>query len=548
VAVQSTSAHRGSEALDAPAVSSSRTTLTRSERAPALPAPFGIGTWLVVVLVGALVLGLVFGLSLFARLDAGQRVINRLRPAFTPARIAGDQASIQMVSTIVKTLDPIINTQGGAAAEVPELVSFLSAKTGLSDTQVLTIVQTKFPAVTHLLLALPLTSVTAELPGLVSFLAAVLHATPAQVLAALQANFPALAQSIVNLPAVTNGWDNVPGTSSLTLFNGTPVHTVPQIQRYFADDVIPTVADNQANFGRLANWFPPVWSLPILLIVIGLLVVLFGLLMMFLSWKRRVNASLGAAAWGVVTAVGVLVLLVVFPFQLFARLDGGQRLLDSTAPLFTPARVAGDQAGINIISSAASAFEPVMNDQGGGAAEVPKLVAFLSTKTGLSEARVLATMQKNFPAVTNLLEAIPLTSVTAELPGLESLLESTLHVTPAQLATALQTSFPALTQAITNLPAVTNGWDNVPGTSSLTRFDGSAVRTVPQIRDYFKDDVIPAVADSRADFETLARPVPALTVFPPVLTFIGIVVVIYGVTLLLISRRFGRFLEGIGRE
>jgi hypothetical protein len=252
-------------------------------------------------------------------------------------------------------------------------------------------------------------------------------------------------------------------------------------------------------------------------------------------WLRR--------HWLWLAIVGVLVLVVVFPFQLFPRLDGGQRLLNTTAPLFTTARVAGDQAGVNFISTAVNAFDPVINPSGGAAAEVPKLVSFLSAKTGLSDAGVLAVMQKSFPAVTNLLEAIPLSSVTAELPGLESFLASTLQATPAQLATALDTSFPALTAAITNLPGVTNGWDDVPGTSSLTTFDGVPVRTVPQVRDYFERDVIPSVADSRADFDTLASHVPALTAFPPLLAIIGLVVVIYGITLLLICRRFGRFLE-----
>ncbi|MGA2209358.1 MAG: hypothetical protein ABSH30_06965 [Acidimicrobiales bacterium] len=544
MAIQGTSAY-GGRALGATVeLRGGKASTARAKEA--LPAPFGIGTWLVVVLVGALVLGLVFGLSLFPRLDAGQRVINRLRPAFTPARVAGDQAAIQMVSTIVNTLDPIMTTRGGAAAEVPQLVGFLSAKTGLSDAAVVAALKSKFPAVAHLLLALPLSSVTAEIPGLVSFLATTLHATPAQVLAALKANFPALTQSIVNLPAVTNGWNNVPGATGLTRLNGSAVHTVPQIRDYFADDVIPTIAANQANFGRLADWFPPVWFIPLLLTIVGALVVLFGLLMVLLSWRRRVDARMATAAWGVVTAVGVLVLVVVFPFQLFARLDGGQRLLNSSAPLFTPARISGDVAGINIISSAVNTFNPVMNPQGGGSAEVPKLVAFLAAKTGRPASAVLALMGKTFPAVTNLLEAIPLTSVTAELPGLVSFLESTLHATSAQVASALQTDFPAITQAITNLPLVTQGWDNVPGTAALSRFDGSPVRTVPQVRDYFKDDLIPAAGASAADFHTLSAPVPALTVFAPILTIVGVVVVIYGVVLLLISRRFGRFLQRLG--
>ena len=68
-----------------------------------------------------------------------------------------------------------------------------------------------------------------------------------------------------------------------------------------------------------------------------------------------------------------------------------------------------------------------MTPQGGAAAEVPKLIAFVSQKTGLSQAAVVAALQKNFPHTTALLETIPLSSVTAELPGLLAFLEKTLQ-------------------------------------------------------------------------------------------------------------------------
>ena len=106
-----------------------------------------------------------------------------------------------------------------------------------------------------------------------------------------------------------------------------------------------------------------------------------------------------------------------------------------------------------------------MNPQGGAAAEVPKLIAFVSQKTGLSQAQVVAALQKNFPHTTALLQTIPLSSVTTELPGLLVFLEKTLHVSQAQLVAALKANFPALTQSITNLPTVTSGWDNVQGIS-----------------------------------------------------------------------------------
>jgi hypothetical protein len=46
---------------------------------------------------------------------------------------------------------------------------------------------------------------------------------------------------------------------------------------------------------------------------------------------------------------------------------------------------------------------------------VPKLIAFVSQQTGLSQKAVVAALAKNFPHTLALLQAIPLSSVTAEL-------------------------------------------------------------------------------------------------------------------------------------
>ncbi len=162
--------------------------------------------------------------------------------------------------------------------------------------------------------------------------------------------------------------------------------------------------------------------------------------------------------WVVVLVVGVLVVAVVLGLDLIPRLDDGQKVLNAAKPAFAPARVAADRAGIDFISTDVDMADPIVTAQGGAAAEVPKLIAFVSQKTGLSQAAVVATLQKSFPHTTALLEALPLSSVTAELPGLLTFLEQTLHVSQAQLVAALTTNFPALTQAITNLPTLTNGW------------------------------------------------------------------------------------------
>ena len=74
----------------------------------------------------------------------------------------------------------------------------------------------------------------------------------------------------------------------------------------------------------------------------------------------------------------------------------------------------------------------------------------------------------------------------------------------------LKTSFPHLYQAVANLPTVTNGWDNVPGINGLTRFNGTPVKTAPQLRDYFSGDVVPVVEKNSTNFHRVA------SYFPPV--------------------------------
>ena len=107
--------------------------------------------WLIVALVGVVVVVLVLGLNLFGRLGAGQDVLDEARPAFTEERVQGDRAGITIVSQIVDLADPIATPRGGAAAEVPKLVAFVSKETGLSEAQVLATLTKEFPHTTALL-------------------------------------------------------------------------------------------------------------------------------------------------------------------------------------------------------------------------------------------------------------------------------------------------------------------------------------------------------------------------------------------------------------
>ena len=150
----------------------------------------------------------------------------------------------------------------------------------------------------------------------------------------------------------------------------------------------------------------------------------------------------GVLQWVVVLVVGVLVVTVVLGLSLIPRLNDGQKVLDAARPAFASERLTGARAGIDIISTDVDMADPIGTAQGTAAAEVPKLIAFVSQQTGLSQAEVVAALQKNFPHTTALLQTIPLSSVTAELPGLFAFLEKTLGVSEAELLAALKDELP----------------------------------------------------------------------------------------------------------
>jgi hypothetical protein len=190
-----------------------------------------------------------------------------------------------MVSAIVNTEDPIMTASGGASAEVPKLIAFVSGKTGLSQAKVLSALQANFPHTTALLQAIPLTAVSAELPKLTAFLA---PAVPA---------VPRLAQTITAAPLVTAGWNNVPGAPGATRFNGAPITTVPEVRTYFSADVIPVLERQRHNYLNLTatskiNFIGP------LVLAVGLIVIAFGLLMVMLARPPRSRSETRAARAG----------------------------------------------------------------------------------------------------------------------------------------------------------------------------------------------------------------------------------------------------------
>ncbi len=243
---------------------------------------------------------------------------------------------------------------------------------------------------------------------------------------------------------------------------------------------------------------------------------------------RRFLQNTAVMSWVVVVIVGLFVAVLVPSLHLPSRLSGGQSVLDKGAPAFDDTRVAGDRAGITMVSAIVDLADPIATAKGGGADEVPKLVAFVSEQTGLSRPAVLAALQKNFPHTTSLLQAVPLEAVSAELPRLVTFLADNLHLTKDQVVAALNKNFPHLAQSIDVLPTVTGGWNHVAGTDQLTRFDGSRVRTVPQVRDYFAKDVVPVLEREQSNFHRLDTTPPPVDVFAPLLILVGVLVIAYG--------------------
>jgi hypothetical protein len=493
--------------------------------------------WLVVLLVGVIVLAVVFGLQLFPRLSAGNQVLDDARPALTPERVEGARAGINYVSTAVDLLDPIVTPEGGAAAEVPQLLAFVSTQTGLPQAEVVALLEQEFPHTAGLLQAIPLSEVNAEIPRLVQFLADTLNLTPDQVTAAIAENFPRLNQALQALPTVVAGWNDVPGTGELTRFNGDPVTTTPQLRDYFSEDVIPVLERQQANFQRLDQTWPPLNYIPPLLTFLGIVVVIFGAVMMALSWKRNRPPGESVITWSIVAVLGLVVILLVLGLQLFPRLRAGDQVINGLQPALTAERVEGDRAGINYVSAVVNLADPIVNPEGGAAAEVPQLLAFVSAQTGLPQADVLALLQQQFPHTAGLLQAIPLSEVNAEIPRLVQFLADTLNLTPDQVTAAIAENFPRLNQSIQALPTVVAGWNDVPGTGELTRFNGDPVTTAPQVRDYFSEDVIPVLERQQANFQRLATTWPPVTYFAPLLLVVGIIVLIYGIIMALLAKK-----------
>ena len=99
---------------------------------------------------------------------------------------------------------------------------------------------------------------------------------------------------------------------------------------------------------------------------------------------------------------------------------------------------------------------------------------------------------------------------------------------------------PRLTQALLAAPGVARGWNAIPGTDDLTRFDGlTPVRTMPELDAYLREDLIRVLVAEREHFETLAGGQPSVDALAPLMLATGLFVMLYGgVMMRFVARRY----------
>ena len=484
--------------------------------------------WIGVAVAGLLVVALVIGLQLIPRLTAGQDVIDAAKPALTDSAVAGELAGTDLVSEYVDLADPLM-TQGGAVREVPKLITMIARKTGVSETRARRVLRREAPHTEALLRALPFSGVARERRRLTQYLSSTLNITPEDLQDQLARDFPRLFQMLAELPSVTDGWRSVPGVEDLERFDGqTPVKTAPQLRDYLRDDLVATLAEEKDRFQALAG-SGGIGYIPYLLLILGSVTIAFGLL------HARWSAShpSGRFAWGGVVAIGALIVVLVGALQYFPRLNGADRTIRALEPAFDEQRVVGTRAGIDFVVQAVRFGDPIVTARGGAAAELPRLVTFVSGQAGQPEKQVRRRLQRAAPRTVALLEAAPLSEVAEEVPHLVAVLSRKLRLGGDRLVASLRRRTPGLARALLAVGPVTSGWDAIPDSEGLARFaDDAPVRSMPAFAGYLDEDVIPVLEVQQNNFQKLANTWPAVDVLPGLLLAVGLLVALYGAAMM----------------
>jgi hypothetical protein len=216
--------------------------------------------------------------------------------------------------------------------------------------------------------------------------------------------------------------------------------------------------------------------------------------------------STGASrAWLGVAFAGLVVVLAVLALGLISRLGAGQHVIDETSPAFSDTRVAGTRAGVDLVSQYVDVLDPLLTRRGGGSRDVVALIGLMRHRMGLSSAQVHRILRREAPHTEALMRALPLNGISDELSRLTSYLAITMGMTDEQIGATLEESFPHISASLTALSNTADAWYDVPGIDGLTRVSqGKPVRTVPGLRKYYRDDLVPRIVAQRKNVQRLA--------------------------------------------
>jgi hypothetical protein len=487
--------------------------------------------WMGVVALGVVVIALVIGLQLIPRLSAGQELIDTAAPALSGAAIKGEVGGTQLLSQYVDLADPLMTRKGRSREELGRLVSMIKQKTGISASRARALLRHAAPHTEALLRAVPFSGVANERRRLTAYLSRTLNIAAEDLQNEFATSFPRIYELLSDLPSITSGWYDVPGVEGLTRFDGTPVKTMPQLRDYLRDDVVASADAEHGRFQALAG-SGGIGYIPWLLLVLGAGLAIFGLV--HARWSAAHPS--GRVAWGAVIAVGVLVMILVGALQYFPRLMGADTTIAKLEPAFDKQRVIGLRAGTDLVVQTVRFGDPIMTSSGGAAGELPKLVTFISERAGLSERAVRRQLERAAPRTMALFEAIPLSAVAGEVPHLVAVLSRKLHVGGDRLVKRLRKRTPGLAQAILAVGATTSGWNSIPGSKGLTRFElGTPVRSAPEFAEYLDRDVVPVFETRQQDFDKLAGTWPPVRVLPAIVLGVGVLLAIYGAAMLFLA-------------
>lgn len=248
-------------------------------------------------------------------------------------------------------------------------------------------------------------------------------------------------------------------------------------------------------------------------------------------------STAASRAWLGVAVVGLATVALVVALSLIPRLSAGQDVIDSAEPAFTDERLTGTRAGVELLSQYVDFADPLLTARGGAAKEVRSLVRLIRRELGISSAQARKILRREAPHAEALMRALPLEGVADEIPVLTAYLATTMTLSEDQLAATLEQSFPRLAQVLTTLPSVTDAWHDVPGIEGLTRLSrGKPVRTVPGVRKYVRDDVVPLTVEHKDDFRSLAG-TGGIGYIGYLLALLGLALFVYGLAQ---SRRAAR--------